>query len=159
MRNSFAALMQGIHVYRKSCILGLLNPAAHCSGLLVLISLLILPFAASASVEITLAWDTNNEPELAGYRVYCREGGQDYDYDNPYWEGAETTCAISELDETTPYYFVVRAFDTSNNESGNSNEVSYQGEYEYQDTEGGEADGGGGCFVATAINGQPFNRP
>jgi hypothetical protein len=146
-------------MHRKRCILGLLNPVVHCSGLLVLISLLILPLAASASVEITLAWDANNEPDLAGYRVYCREGDQDYDYDNPYWEGAETTCAISELDETTHYYFVVRAFDTSNNESGNSNEVYYQGEYGYEDTEGGDADGGGGCFVATAINGKPFKRP
>jgi hypothetical protein len=138
-------------MYRKSFILSLLNPVPNCSVLLVWLSLLALPFAALASVEITLVWDANNEPELAGYRVYCREDAQDYDYDNPSWEGAETTCTISELDETTRYYFVVRAFNTSNNESGNSNEVFYQGEYGYQDADGGDVDAGGGCFIA-ALN-------
>ena len=80
----------------------------------------------ACAVDVTLTWDANSEGDLAGYRVFYREEGQSYDYNEPGWEGSDTTCAISDLDENTTYYFVARAFDTSGNESGNSNEVSYQ---------------------------------
>ena len=76
-----------------------------------------------SAVQVTLAWDANSEPDLAGYRAFLREEGQIYEYNNPAWEGIETTCTIFDLDEGTPYYFVVRAYNTSGIESGNSNEV------------------------------------
>jgi hypothetical protein len=76
------------------------------------------------AVDVTLAWDANTEQDLAGYRIFHREEGQSYQYNNPAWEGTATTCTISALDDNTTYYFVVRAFDTSDNESGDSNEVS-----------------------------------
>jgi hypothetical protein len=78
---------------------------------------------ASAATQVTLEWSPNSEPDLAGYRVFSREEGQTYDYTNPSWEGADTTCTIYDLDETKTYYFVVRAFDTEGFESGDSNEV------------------------------------
>ena len=43
--------------------------------------------------------------------------------DAPAWEGTETTCTMHSLNSNTTYYFVVRAFGTSGDESGDSNEV------------------------------------
>jgi hypothetical protein len=84
--------------------------------------------------QVTLAWDPSSNKDLAGYRVFCREKDQDYDYGTPAWEAEigeqdklpnpdEPTCTIYDLDEDTTYYFVARAFDTSGDESGDSNEV------------------------------------
>ena len=81
----------------------------------------------SYGVDVTLSWQTNQEEDLAGYRVFNRLQGQNYNYDDPAWEGTDTTCTIYSLDDDSTHYFVVRAFDTSDNESVNSNEVSYQG--------------------------------
>ena len=78
---------------------------------------------ASASIQVAFAWDPNSESDLAGYRVYSREEGQSYNYDNPSWEGTETTCTIYDLDETKTYYFVSRAFDTEGLESDDSDEL------------------------------------
>ena len=81
------------------------------------------------AIDITLAWDKNTEEDLAGYRIFYREGeGSSYDYSEPDWEEADpncTTCTIPGLDDSKIYYFVARAFDTSENESSNSNEVCY----------------------------------
>jgi len=80
------------------------------------------------ALDITLAWDANSEEDLAGYRIYCRQEGESYDYNDPAWEvdKAETSCTIYNLDNHTTYCFVARAFDTSGNESADSNEVCYQ---------------------------------
>jgi len=94
-------------------------------ALLVLAVLLFIciPHVAVAGSAI-LQWQPNTEPDLAGYRAFVREKGQGYSYDQPAWEGKETTCKIDNLDNSKTYYFVVRAFDTEGYESGNSNEVS-----------------------------------
>ena len=80
------------------------------------------------AVDVTLAWDANTEEDLAGYRVFYRAEGQNYNYNDPAWEGdkTETTCTIYNLDDHTTHCFVARAFDMSDNESANSNEVCYQ---------------------------------
>ena len=82
------------------------------------------PVIASAA-QVTLEWDENDETDLAGYRVFCRQEGHNYDYYNPVWEGAETNCTIFGLDDNTSYYFVARAYNTSGEESSNSNQVFY----------------------------------
>jgi hypothetical protein len=80
------------------------------------------------AVDVTLAWDANTEEDLAGYRVFYRAEGQNYNYNDPAWEGdkTETTCTIYNLDDHTTHCFVARAFDMSDNESADSNEVCYQ---------------------------------
>ena len=80
------------------------------------------------AVDVTLAWDANSEDDLAGYKVFYRTEGQNYNYNDPAWEGdkTETTCTIYNLDDHTTHCFVARAFDTSDNESADSNEVCYQ---------------------------------
>jgi hypothetical protein len=78
---------------------------------------------SSASTKVTLEWSPNSEPNLAGYKIFCREKGQSYDYLNPSWEGTNTYCTIYDLDETRSYCFVARACVTEEFESGDSNEV------------------------------------
>jgi len=91
------------------------------------LALLFLPgYNSLASIQTSLEWAPNNEPDLAGYRVFCREQSQSYDYANPSWEGTDSYCTIYDLDETKTYCFVVRAFDTERLESGNSNEVCHE---------------------------------
>jgi len=76
-------------------------------------------------VDVSLGWDSNSEDDLAGYRIFAREDGQQYNYDHPDWEGTATTCTIAGLNDATTYHFVARAFDVSNNESSDSNEATY----------------------------------
>ncbi len=80
------------------------------------------PVTVSAA-QVTLQWDANS-PAPEGYRLYQRLSGQDYNYAAPVWNGAGTTCTIDGLAEGATYYFVVRAFDGSD-QSGDSNEVQF----------------------------------
>ena len=84
---------------------------------------LLLSADTAHSFNVSFAWDANTEPDLAGYRVFYREEGQDYDFDFPDWEGAETICTLYGLDDDTTYYFVSRAYDIYGNESENSIEL------------------------------------
>lgn len=78
---------------------------------------------SSGSTQVTLEWSPNSEPDLAGYLIFCREQGQNYNYESPCWEGTDTTCTIYDLDETKTYFFVGRAVDTEGFQSGDSNEA------------------------------------
>lgn len=87
-----------------------------------------------AATQISLAWDENSEPNLAGYSLYMRQANRNYNYNSPDWEGSETFCTIYNLTDTVEYCFVIRAYDTNGNESADSNEV---------------------CLSSTAINHAP----
>jgi hypothetical protein len=109
-----------------------------CSVFKVL--LLIIIFFCSAAVahgfSRSFAWDANTEPDIAGYRVFYRQAGQSYDYNNPVWEGTATTSTISGLIENTTYYFVSRAYDTYGFESENSVELCYNPQTTDRDSDG-----------------------
>ena len=91
----------------------------------ILFSFLLLPIAHSA--QISLAWDPNSEADLAGYKVYygVTPGGP---YNSPgsprIIVGNTSTYVLTGLTSGQTYYVVATAYDTSNNESGYSNEVS-----------------------------------
>jgi hypothetical protein len=93
----------------------------------LLIAVLILFFAPQSALpaDVTLTWNANNEPDVAGYRVFSRKAEETYDYENPAWEGSETKCEVDGLDTDVTYCFVARAFDTSGLQSTDSNEVCY----------------------------------
>ena len=101
---------------------------------------------AIAETSVTLEWSPNAEPDLAGYRVFARAESQSYNYVTPAWEGTDTICTIYRLDETKDYYFVARAFDTEDFESGDSNEVSLEGT-PLPDPEDGLPPGSPGNFI------------
>jgi len=94
--------------------------------LLILLTFTFLPFFtinSSAATQFSFEWDSNIEPDLAGYRIFCREQSQAYDYANPSWEGTNTFCTIYDMDETKTFCFVARAYDIYGNESENSIEL------------------------------------
>lgn len=80
---------------------------------------------SSAPNTATLSWDAVNNPNLRGYRIYY--GLESGTYLQLPGEGIDTgnvtSHVIKDLASGKRYYFVVTAFDTSNNESEFSNEV------------------------------------
>lgn len=73
----------------------------------------------------TLSWDSNTEPDIAGYRVYY--GTSPGNYLQPKGSGIVVGgigYVVSGLESGVRYYFSVTAYDTSGNESGYALEVS-----------------------------------
>jgi len=87
------------------------------------------------ALDVTLQWDANTEPDLAGYKVYFDiDSGEPYD-----WANSPITMTLN-LDENSDpnvveytlialpdgviWYFVVTAYDNQDLESGYSNEVN-----------------------------------
>ena len=71
---------------------------------------------------MTLAWDRNVEPQVAGYRVY--HGTTSGNYTQNVDAGNNTTVTVTGLDVSKDYYFSVRAYDNLGSMSGFSAEVS-----------------------------------
>ena len=78
----------------------------------------------AGAVDVTLSWDANSEDDLEGYRIFMRADGHSYDYNTPAWDGAQTACTISDLDDGVTYHFVARAYNASAMESEDSEEVT-----------------------------------
>jgi hypothetical protein len=75
-----------------------------------------------AAQNITLKWDPNPAPNLAGYRVYY--GTSSGVYTQEIDVGNMTATLVSNLKEGRTYFFAVTAYNTAA-ESLPSNEVSY----------------------------------
>ncbi len=91
---------------------------------------------------VSLDWNNNNETDLAGYNVYRSEyssGG--YDKINTSLLN-DSNYVDNDVNNFTPYYYVVTAIDTSNNSSGYSDEVSATPDI-YQDCPEVQAGGDG----------------
>ncbi len=86
---------------------------------LLLTFLIVAPAALAA--DVTLAWDANTEPDLAGYKVYF--GTSSRSYGTPIPIGATTSYTITGLLPGT-YYFAVTATNGTGQESDYSNEVT-----------------------------------
>jgi hypothetical protein len=80
---------------------------------------------AHAATSITLAWDPNSEPDLAGYKLYygTAKGAYEFAID----AGNQTTYTIPGFQEREDYYFAVTAYNVYGLESAFSDEVSYPG--------------------------------
>ena len=95
----------------------------------LIVSLFLVTIVNAHGANVTLGWNPNNEPDLAGYVLYSSPGapGQPYDYVATYPISSinpeSPKCTITGMDADVPYYFVITAYDTDNNESGYSNEI------------------------------------
>jgi hypothetical protein len=97
-----------------------------CIGVVGFIFIFLLCPLEAYSAKLALSWQPSLDSDMSGYRLFCRQGGESYDYSNPVWEGTGTTCTY-EFDAVvnTTYCFVVKAFDTPGNESSDSNEACW----------------------------------
>ena len=111
--------------------------------------------AAAQGSEVTLAWDPNDEPDLAGYNVYVNQVGPG----PPYYQ--LDTVSLAEIEPDNPMYtavglkneayycFVLTAYDSEGFESGFSKKAcvlnGQQVELNSAQDRGG---GGGGCFIS-----------
>jgi len=122
--------------------------------------ILMLPvFSQEAhAAQVTLAWNANNEPTVAGYRVYYGTASRVYSMvvDVGNW----TNCVISELQDGITYFFTATAYDSEGSESSYADEISYTvpaGASPSPDssptTSSSEGSSDGGCFIATAAYG------
>ncbi len=82
-------------------------------GALALFVLLVTPPAYAASVSV--GWNANSEPDLAGYRVHYGTASGSYTYHINV--GNKTSQLVGNLIADTTYYFTVTAYDTAGNES------------------------------------------
>ena len=81
------------------------------------------PAPAQTGQSVTLVWDANPDPDIAGYRVYY--GTSSGNYTQSIDVGNVTTATISNLVPGQTYYFVVTDYNTAGLESLPSNEVAY----------------------------------
>ena len=113
LRFFIAAISRGIssffNTYFFACIIS--------AGLIILFPRLIFAY------QVTLAWDPNTEPDLAGYIVYW--GNASRNYPNIADVGNTTTHTITGLEEGRIYYLAVTAYDVNNNKSDYSVELVY----------------------------------
>ncbi len=94
------------------------------SKLLCVATFACLLFNASARAEaasVTLAWDPNSEPDLAGYIVLV--GTQSGRYDRVIEVGKTTIWTFGQAENGQTYYFVVQAVNTGGERSEFSAEV------------------------------------
>jgi hypothetical protein len=106
--------------------------------------ILMLPVIAQAA-SVTMTWNRNQEPDIAGYRIYYgTQSGQYSDtitvYDSA-TQPLQRSYTVAGLSEGTTYYLALKTFDQAGQESDYSVETS-------QNIPGGS--GGGTSFDSPA---------
>jgi hypothetical protein len=79
--------------------------------------------AVSPPGSVSLEWDANTAPDLAGYNIYY--GTSSRDYDESIDVGNYTSITISDLEVGETYYFAVTLYLNDGSESDFSNEVRH----------------------------------
>jgi hypothetical protein len=84
--------------------------------------ILLASFSVARAATVTLAWNASRDSSVAGYKVYCStvSGAS-----GPFIDvGNLTTTSISNLNDSTTYYFSVTAYNNGGQESQCSNEIA-----------------------------------
>ena len=86
-------------------------------------ALILVTTVAIGAVSVTVAWNPNPEPDIAGYKVYV--GTNSDRYSTVVDAGNRTSQVISNLAAGWTYFFAASAYDTTGLESELSPGVSY----------------------------------
>ena len=71
-----------------------------CQIFVLVLLILVMTASAVTAASVTVRWDPIVSPH-DGYRVFARKAGQAYNYSQPNWQGAVTTCTINNLQNQT----------------------------------------------------------
>ena len=102
-----------------------------CLSAAFFIPVIILVAADGASAaDVTVAWDANSEPQLAGYILFYDtvsrfDGTAIRNYTNKIDVGNKTQRKITGMVAGTTYYFAAKAYDTAGRQSAFSKELVY----------------------------------
>ena len=91
-----------------------------------LLFILVLPLFFSqkaCAANVTLEWDPNPEPDIAGYEIYY--GFSSRNYSKMIDVGRYTSCTIGDLELGVTYYLAAKAYNTSGYRSDYSDEVRF----------------------------------
>ena len=103
------------------------------SFLIGLLGAFISVSAFAVEKNITLAWDPNKEPDLAGYTIYATRSAEivyeardvsEWVFDVGVMPSPQVEIVV-DMNEGETVYFVATAFDTAGNESKFSNKVFF----------------------------------
>jgi len=79
--------------------------------------------APAMALDLTVSWQPNPEPDIAGYQVsYGSESGN---YTQSVDAGNGTSCLLTNIQEGVPYFIAVRAYDTARQFSAYSGEATF----------------------------------
>jgi hypothetical protein len=93
--------------------------------ILIAASTVLLDASRAIAQSVTLQWDANTDPQVAGYRVYY--GKTSGKYTQQVDAGNVTSYMVNGIDVTQNHFFAVRAYSFDGTLSGPSNEVSLFG--------------------------------
>ncbi len=88
--------------------------------------LFLLPLGTYGAV-VSLEWDANSEPDLAGYHIYY--GTASGEYSHSIDVGDVTEFTVTGLDDHRTYYLAATAYDQDGNESAYSDELVHTCSY------------------------------
>ena len=93
------------------------------------LAIMLMASTAWAGTNISFMWDKNTEVDLAGYNIYQSDESGVYDISKLVGTitAPDVTFTLNDISDGV-HYWVVTAFDTSGNESGYSNEVTFSGD-------------------------------
>jgi hypothetical protein len=91
------------------------------AGILLII---LIQGSLQASQSVILGWQPSSDPNAVGYRIYY--GTSSHNYSDTISVGNQTSVTIDGLADGVTYYFAATTFNAQNQESGFSNEASYQ---------------------------------
>ena len=89
----------------------------------LILFLSLFPVQSAQAGQVTLAWDPNSEPDLAGYEIYYGTASRNYSFHIDV--GNVTTYTLTGLQPGVTYYFAATAYNAQGLESDYSNEVVY----------------------------------
>ena len=123
------------------------------------------------AADVTLAWDSNSEQDLAGYGIYMSEGRTGPPYNlvgyialSEFRNSEAPTFTLTGLEDGVDYAIAVTAYDAAGAESAYSESVCIEGgagqidcasinsaSVTGSDTGSSSGGGGGGCFIPSIL--------